>query len=112
MDVRKTREAGAVILEPVGALDSLQAPDFQTNVMAAIAQEQGGLVIDCAGLRFVSSAGLRVFLIAAKALTKADRGFALCGMDPTVADAFRKTGFDAIIDVCDSRADAVAAVAD
>lgn len=110
MDVRKTREAGALILEPVGALDSLQAPDFQTTVMAAIAQGRGGLVIDCTALHFVSSAGLRVFLIAAKALTRAERGFALCGMSPAVFDAFRKTGFDAIIEVCETRDDAVAAV--
>lgn len=107
MDVRKSREGGTVVLEPVGALDSLQAPDFQNGVLAAIAQDKGGLVIDCASLTFVSSAGLRVFLIAAKALGKADRGFALCGMNATVADAFRKTGFDAIIDVCDGREEAV-----
>ena len=65
MEISQSRVGGVAILAPSGRIDSFTARTFEGEVMAAVA---GGapLVIDFANLAYISSAGLRVLLMAMK----------------------------------------------
>lgn len=110
IDVAEERDQGALVLLPSGSLDSGNAHAFETMVMGHINNGERRLIIDFSQLHFVSSAGLRVFIIAARAL-KANQGrIALCAMRNHVEDVFRVSGIYRIITIKTSRAEALAAV--
>lgn len=55
----------------------------------------------------MSSAGLRTILMTAKRLQQNKASFAICSLRPTIKEIFQIAGFDRILAVCESRADAV-----
>ena len=74
---------------------------------AAVAAKPRGLVVDCSSLDYVSSAGLRVFLVAARAAKAAGVGFDVSDLKPAVKEVFDLTGFGNVITLCADRATAV-----
>jgi anti-sigma regulatory factor (Ser/Thr protein kinase) len=61
-------------------------------------------MIDCCALDYVSSAGLRVFLVAARAAARAGITFALCALTPAVREVFELSGFARLMAVHADRA--------
>jgi anti-anti-sigma factor len=103
IEVAEERADEALILLPVGRLDSSNARSFETLVMAHIDGGQQRLVIDFSRLNFISSSGMRVLLIAAKRLSANEGTIALCNMQDHIEEVFRVSGFDQIIPIRDSR---------
>jgi anti-anti-sigma factor len=67
MDVGQSRYADVTVLRPVGRLDHGSSMAFQNTLMAAVGDGAGAKVlVDAAGVDYVSSAGLRAFMIAFK----------------------------------------------
>ena len=111
MNVRLESLGLTTVVVPDGRLDFGASAGFQTQleqVLAGARTATGGLIIDCAGLDYVSSAGLRVFLLAARASQRAGIAFAVCALKPAVRDVFDVSGFSRVITVCADRADALA----
>jgi anti-sigma B factor antagonist len=99
------------LVVPEGRLDFGAAAEFQKQIERAIAGEGATpavLIIDCAALDYVSSAGLRVFLLAARAAQRAGIGFALCALQPAVREIFDLSGFSRIMTVHPDRSSALA----
>lgn len=99
------------IVIPEGRLDFGAAAGFQAQlerVLAEAGTAPAGVIIDCAGLDYVSSAGLRVFLLAARASQRAGLAFALCALKPAVGEVFDVSGFSRVIAVFTDRAAALA----
>ena len=96
---------------PAGRLDFGAAAEFQKQIEQAIASKattSAVVIIDCAALDYVSSAGLRVFLLGARAAQRAGIGFALCALQPAVREIFDLSGFSRIITVHPDRPSALA----
>ena len=109
MKVRLESLGGTTLVIPEGRLDFGAAADFQARVEQALAATSpAALIIDCAGLDYVSSAGLRVFLLAAKAAQRAGLAFAMCSLTPAVREVFELSGFSRVIAVHADRATALA----
>ena len=98
---------GVTVALPAGRLDFGAAAAFQQQLEAAVAAKPRGLVVDCSALDYVSSAGLRVFLVAARAAKAAGVGFAVSDLKPAVKEVFDLTGFGNVITLCADRATAV-----
>ncbi|MEI8393649.1 MAG: STAS domain-containing protein [Rhodospirillaceae bacterium] len=101
---------GVVIIEARGRVDSNSAKAFEEKLLGAIAPSEPRIVVDCSQLDYVSSAGLRVLLMAAKR-AKTNRGkLALCGLKPHVRDVFDVSGFTGIFSIHSTRESALTAV--
>jgi anti-anti-sigma factor len=72
-----------------------------------IDQGEKRLVIDCAGLDFISSAGLRSLLLAVKKMKAAGGAIALAALQPNVKEVFDISGFSALFTIHGSKADAL-----
>lgn len=90
--------AGAQVLE--GALASALAPDGPVR----------GIVIDLADVDYISSVGLRVLMVAAKAMRARKASIAVASLQPVVAEIFEISRFHHVVDVRGSVRDAIAAV--
>lgn len=78
-------------LELAGRLDAVNAPQFETEIDSIIENAES-LVIDMNDLEYISSAGLRVILIAHKAFSK-EEGLKLINVPKIIMEVFEITGF-------------------
>jgi len=99
-----------MILSPTGRLDSHTAPGFEQEVLAAVAGGTTHMLIDFSNIQYISSAGLRIVLIAAKKMKGAGGKLALCGLSDSIADVFKISGFSSILDIHADQASALAAL--
>ena len=99
-----------MILSPTGRLDSHTAPGFEQEVLAAVAGGATRMLIDFSNVQYISSAGLRIVLIAAKKMKGAGGKLALCGLSDSIADVFKISGFSSILDIHADQASALAAL--
>jgi anti-anti-sigma factor len=96
---------------PVGRLDFDAAPGLQQaleRLLGSAAKSPAAVIIDGSGLEYVSSAGLRAFLLAARAAQRSGVAFALCALQPAVREVFELSGFSRIMPVHPDRASALA----
>ncbi len=108
MDIQEQRQGDVMILQPVGRLDSLSCREFETRLLAAL-DESKTVVVDCAVLDYISSAGLRVLLVAAKHNRTSGGRLALAALRENVREVFEISGFSAIFALHPTVAAAVAA---
>ena len=108
MKISTDRDNGALIATVEGRVDSSNALEFHEALEAAISPEDERMVLDCAGISYVSSAGLRVVLLLAKTLQKQNAKMGVCSLSDSIREIFEISGFDRIIPVFVSKADALA----
>jgi stage II sporulation protein AA (anti-sigma F factor antagonist) len=96
------------VVTPSGRLDFGAAASFQSELEKELAGGPAGLIIDCAGPEYVSSAGLRVFLLVSRGAKRSGIALLICSLQPAVKEVFDVSGFSQIITVCTDRATALA----
>jgi len=106
-----TEQEGALVLSFRGRLDSGNSNDAEAIILDKLQNGAQRIVFDMSGLEYISSAGLRVVLTAAKRLKQVGGRMALCGMRPTVREVFSISGFLSFLVVCDSESEALSKVA-
>jgi anti-anti-sigma factor len=106
MDISEDRKADAVILALSGKLDATSAKTFEDKILGLINSGGQRLVVDLSQLEYVSSSGLRVFLLAAKRLQATDGKIVLCGLQDHVRQVFDLAGFSSILSIYGSRVEA------
>jgi len=110
MDITQERDGDVVVVRLSGRLDSSAAPGAEERLSAAVSGEAPRVVIDMSALTYVSSAGLRVLLVAAKKVQQRKGKLALGGLAENVRAVFAATGFDSIMAIEHDAAAAIAAV--
>jgi anti-anti-sigma factor len=81
-------ESGAVTVKLTGSLDTATAPDLYRQLSSLLAEPINHLVFDLAQLKFISSAGLRVFAMARKQLQERGGQALFVNMQPQIQDVF------------------------
>ena len=66
LKVEQYWNGGILVVSVEGRVNSLNSPDFQHKLEAALNKESKSVILDCEQLSYISSAGLRVILITAK----------------------------------------------
>jgi anti-anti-sigma factor len=87
-----------------GRLDASTSVDAEPKLLALV--NEGAVIADLENVNYISSAGLRLLLKAAKLAKGAGFGFVVCALQPTVREAFEISGFNKIIPAFPTRAEA------
>ena len=102
MEITKKEENGVVSLVINGRLDAVTASDAE-QAINEITKEQGvRLLFDLEPLEYISSAGLRVLLAAAKDLKRNNGKMVICALNEEIQKIFEISGFSSIIPIADS----------
>ena len=110
MDIRKETIEGTTVLTPVGRVDSNSAREVEDALLPLFDAGQPVLV-DFAELSYISSAGLRVLLLAARRSKATGLPLSLAGMSKPVDEVFKISGFAKLFQIHADRAAALAAPA-
>lgn len=100
MEIKLDTSKGATIISPQGRLDFAAAASFQQQLQSAITgagTPPSAVIIDCTALNYVSSAGLRSFLVAARSAQSNGVAFSVCSLQKSVREVFDVSGFSRII---------------
>lgn len=95
MDISEQRADGATILQFSGRLDGTNSAAADTKLADAVSRNPA-LILDLAALDYISSAGLRVLLKAAKQAQTAKQKLILAGLQPSVKQVFEISGFSTL----------------
>jgi anti-anti-sigma factor len=104
-----TRTSGDIhIVGITGSLDSTTSPAAQKALDAVLASAKN-VALDFSQLDYISSAGLRVLLGAAKQLRSSGGTLRMFGLNQSVREVFEISGFSTILSVYPTEAEALAA---
>ncbi len=99
----------ALIINMHGRVDGANAPLFEDEARKIAKNfSDRAVIMDLENLIYISSAGLRVLLQISKSVRSEQKPFVLCNLSAPVMELVMISGFDKIMDVCDSRAAALA----
>lgn len=94
MVIVETSEDGVLTLRLEGRLDGVTCVEVERRFVEISASPgRDGVVLDCSGLAYVSSAGLRSILVLGKRQRAANRGFSLASPSPAVREVLALSGF-------------------
>ena len=95
MEMLKTVNGEEVVVKISGRLDTVTAPQLEEYIAENLAGVRA-LTLDCEGLEYVSSAGLRVLLAMQKRMKD---GLTLKNVCELVMEVFEMTGFADILTI-------------
>lgn len=105
MDLSPRTQDGILILSPVGRIDHSNAPAFRSTLEPYLSDcKPGGcrIVLDLSRLSYISSAGLRILMIAAKQVKPQQGVIVVAAMQPVVREIFEISKFTLVLKCFDS----------
>ncbi len=96
MEINSKKTDGKTIVELTGYLDTVSAEEFQTFVNDLPAEDTQHVVVDCTGLEYISSSGLRVFITLLKKAQKNGGKVEVQNLNSTVREIFDMTDFSSL----------------
>ncbi len=100
---------GILVIHVGGHIDGVNAKRFQNGLERRIQDMDGPAILDFEKLTYISSAGLRIILLAAKIFRDRNKKFILCSLPALALQVIRTSGFDKIIEIQESLAEAIPA---
>ena len=107
MQIQEDKQGDIFILTISEHLDTASATMFETRLLGAIDRGENRILVDCGPLEYVNSAGLKVFLLAAKKLEASKGELMLCALAPSVLMIFEMIGFTRIMTIVPTREEAL-----
>jgi len=102
MEITKQEEHGIVSIAIKGRLDADSSQEAEKFVKEALAGQTNRVLFNLGALEYLSSAGLRVLLSAAKEMRRRDGKIVLCSLNEFVKEIFEVSGFQSLIPIVDS----------
>ena len=101
------RSGQTLIVSAKGRIDGANATEVQGVLSSAIEPGVKLMLLDLGGLTYISSAGLRVIMLTARTLDRSGAKFAVGSPAGPIREVFQISGFDQIIPIFDSQAEAI-----
>ena len=102
MQLVNEHHGNALVVRVSGRLDAVTTPAFEAHCQQALAAGERDLFLDFGGLEYISSAGLRGVLTAAKSVAAAGGEFALVNAHGIVRQVLDISGFLRMFKILDS----------
>ena len=113
MKLESRTYAQIVVVAPAGRLDHDHCDGFRAGLQPHLDRRSAsspGIVLDLSRLEYVSSAGLRCFMLAAKHVGGHGGKIVLAALRPVVAEIFQISRFDMLFEIFPSVREALAAL--
>ncbi|MBF0286137.1 MAG: STAS domain-containing protein [Magnetococcales bacterium] len=114
MQVLVSQSGPAIVLGVSGRIDHANSEEFKTAFLSPLekaVEASTPVIINLEGLEYISSAGLRVLMIASKTAKAKGGKLFLAGWSPVVKEIFTISRFNLVFDCSDTLAEALGKVA-
>ncbi|SEF66682.1 STAS domain-containing protein [Parabacteroides chinchillae] len=89
-------EGPEVVVIVSGRLDTNSSADFEKTIEPVLNGTALKVKVDCSDLKYISSSGLRVFLLLQKKISHRNGVLRLYGLNDDIREVFDVTGFSAL----------------
>ena len=110
MIITHIREDGILDIQLEGRIDVPNAPELMNELDDIIAADDRAVLLNMRRLEYINSAGMRALLGLVRKLRGQDARFAIYSTIGPVKEVFQLSGFDRVMAIHTSKADAVADV--
>jgi anti-anti-sigma factor len=111
MQIEHENFANCRVFRPIGRLDGLSAGAAESALTNFFNEGGRNLILDLSELVYISSAGLRIVLVAGKQARKAQGALLLAALTPNVREVFEMGGFLGLFRCTDDVPSALEAIA-
>ncbi len=106
MNIVEKKQEDVMLLEIHGRLDTTNYRELEDRMINLMEKEKK-IVIDCKDMNYISSAGMRVFLMALKHLKNNDGQLRISGLKDDTRQIFEVAGFASFFDIYNSAEEAI-----
>lgn len=107
MNLSETVSDNALIIKIEGRLDTTNYGLLEKKLSDVYDVRMQNIILDCQDLEYISSSGLRVFLMYLKKAKTGDVSFVLCNLKDPIKEIFDISGFTSIFKIYGSREEAI-----
>jgi anti-anti-sigma factor len=107
MELKEQTFGEVVLMRITGRLDTVTYSVLESRLLEMIGAGQIRIVVDCSGMDYISSSGLRVFLLGLKKITPLKGRFVLASLPDTVSEIMEIAGFSTIFEICKTQEEAL-----
>lgn len=107
VDIHEEKKGDISILSLKGRLDALSSPVTEKRVFELINSGENKLLLNFSQVEYISSAGMRMLLAAAKKLKALSGKLVLCNITSSVMDVLKMSGFDHVLELARNEGDAI-----
>ncbi len=101
MEIKISQKENLLTMSIDGRVDTVTAKDFEVEIQKVLESGANEVVVECEKMSYVSSSGLRGFLILQKGITQKGGKLTLKGLSDPIKEVFKITGFAAIFKIED-----------
>lgn len=107
MHIKKDKIGIFSVLKIKGRIDTVHSGDLEKEVNQLFDSGEKHLIFNCDGMNYISSSGLRVFLVAQKKAKAINGKLHLCNMQPAIQEIFRISGFSNLFKIFTTQDEAI-----
>lgn len=107
MHIKKDKIGIFSVLKIKGRIDTVHSGDLEKEVNQLFDSGEKHLIFNCEGMNYISSSGLRVFLVAQKKAKAINGKLHLCNMQPAIQEIFRISGFSNLFKIFTTQDEAI-----
>ena len=99
MDFKESQSGEFRVIDLIGKLVNSQHSELQEKLLGMVAMGEKRIVVNCSGLTYISSTGLRILLIVLKKITAAGGELRLAGLRDNIREILMISGFTSIFNI-------------
>lgn len=107
LEIKTNEISEVVVVRLIGSLDSNTAPVAESKINSCLEKGTHKLVINLEETKYVSSAGLRIFVTIAKEMKTSGGVIKLCSVNEVVQEVLDISGLSTILDVAETEEQAL-----
>ena len=96
MNITTQNTDDGILIQVEGRIDTTNYNEFETTINKVLKEDTKQIYLDCSGLNYISSSGLRILLTIQKKMMAIGGKFKLFAMQPAIKEIFDISGFSSI----------------
>jgi anti-anti-sigma factor len=99
MEFKESKSGEFWVIALIGSLDTPKHMELQRKLLGIIESGEKNIVVDCSGLTYISSSGLRILLVVLKKIANAGGTLRLAGLRDNIREILVIAGFTSIFSI-------------
>ena len=99
MNITTQKTDEGVLVQVEGRIDTTNYNEFESAMNEVFKENVNQICLDCSGLNYISSSGLRIFLTVQKKMMAQGGKFKLFAMQAAIKEIFDISGFSSIFSI-------------
>ena len=97
LNIETIKVKDVMVVRLQGRIDVLTSPIAEKQLLNLVDSGESKILLNCAGVTYISSAGIRMFLMLAKKLDAASGKIILCSATDFISEMLKISGIESVV---------------